>query len=721
MRMTLLSVLLIVAVRTIAVENSIMQTVTPVDNSWRPFVLNWQDSEPTVWDFSRYIEAPAGKYGFLKVKGPYFMAGSHRIRLWGTNLSGPACFPTHEEAIKAARFLRRWGFNAVRLSHLDATWANGLIDYSNNQKLTFNNERFDRFFFFLAELKKNGIYYVIDGRHDFEFKTDEFKNLNDLWRRNGSTLPLSFYPPMQRHHEQYLTHLFKTKNPYTGVILADDTALAGVQFINETFLDKSIARVKTLADLPESFRAEFQANWQTWAASRGLHGDYDSTTSPELRRRFFSWLERRNFQRLYKLYRQDLGIKSPLATTSCYVGAVTLPSATDGDYTEGHAYFSHPHSEEVEYKQQKLKLSRLENQPGYIDNNYHKWLPFMLHQRIGYQPYVVGEWNNCLPERFDGPLLMAAFADVQDFDGIFLFTLAQSSWDKIATRNIGPFVSIGNPSIMINMIPAALAWYGRMIPAAREEIAVTASDATLFGVNNTTSGSDSARTKIMDAEGKAVTVAGEKYRTTIFAENLWLFRLYNCPEVTGIKMPPGTVKRINFTADTRKEFSHQRQQASAEMPITFANGLVTVNTPQWISTWGRLGGKTVKVGPLGVNAESSDFSVTATALDGRPLAASLRILITIGPIGVPRELVMLEKIDSINGRRLARWQMNKTEKEPMAAPIKAELSWIGTGLHCYKVSPGGIKGAAVAVKKTANGISWPLDIENPSWFYLLEH
>jgi hypothetical protein len=704
-------------------KNISLKSCHPVGHDWVPFAIDWTTTQPPVWNFSNYVDAPSGKYGFLQVDGPHFVTGDNRqrIRLWGTNISGPSCFPSHEDAKNVSAFLKRWGFNAVRLAHIDSSWAKGLIDYRDKTQLAFNEERFDRFFFFLAELKKNGIYYVIDGRHGFEFSTVEFKYLDSFWRR-GSCL-LLFSTNMQRYHEKYLRKLFLTRNPYTGLSLVDDPAMAGVQMLNETFLSTSLAKVGKIADIPVPQQTEFQEKWQTWSSLNNLVSGYD--TADEIsRRRFFSWLERGYFQRMKTLYRQELGMKCPIATTSCYVGAFTIPSAVDGDYTEGHVYYSHPKIEEVTFGKDKLKLVRLETDPCYVGGNYLKMLPFLLHQRIGYQPFVVGEWNNCLPERFDGPLLVATFGAIQDFDAMFMYTLAQSDWALIRSRNIGTFPSFENPSIMINMIPAALAWHGHMIPAAAEELAITVPDAMIFGTT-VAKQANAAETKdfgkIMDAAGQVVEPISEKYHYEVFAENLFLFRVFNCPEVPISKILPTQVKRMTYSQRSKEIFPELQKMATARSPIVIRDNIVTVNTPQWISIWGRLGGKTVAVFPLTVTAApDQDFSVTATALDGKSMTDSRKVLITIGTVSMARESVFLEQIDQKNGQRLARWKMSKTENDPMAKPIRASVSFkVGENWQCFRVSTSGVKEERIALSE-ADCITWNLDPVHPSWFFLLE-
>ena len=78
----------------------------PDDSGMFPFVIR-PDVVGTAADMSALLDAPAGKGGFLRRDGEHFVDESgRRVRLNGVNLTGAACFPTHEEAEELKRFFR---------------------------------------------------------------------------------------------------------------------------------------------------------------------------------------------------------------------------------------------------------------------------------------------------------------------------------------------------------------------------------------------------------------------------------------------------------------------------------------------------------------------------------------------------------------------------------------------------------------------------------------
>jgi hypothetical protein len=694
------------------------------DDSWKEFVLNWKSADTPVWNFSDSIPTPAGKFGFIKVDGPEFITSGNNntIRFWGVNISAGSCFPSHEDAESIAKFLRRWGVNAVRFSHIDSEWARGLIDYKN-KNLTFDDEKFDLFFYLIGELKKNGIYYIIDCKHDMVFKTAHFSSIKDyFWKRGGSSFLLTFSQDYNEHFNAYLNELFLRKNPYTGLALADDPALAGVQMINESFLNRYPEKVKTTKDIPELCRNDFVTKWEKWSSEHDLSGNYDENTNPIIRKRFISWLERTNFKRLYKFLRDDLRVKCPIASTSCYVGTITFPSAAEGDYSEGHSYYSHPRGQKISYNGKIERLSYLKLEPSYVGKNYDAMYPFLLQQRIGYQPFVVGEWNNCMSENFSAPLMMTTIGNIQGINGSFLFNLTQMSWSKIDTRNVGMFTSFGKPGIMINMIPAALAWHRNLIPEAKEFLAITVNDSEIFGGTAGSKIEDDDKIKkfgeAVDAQGKVVATK-EPYNYNAFAENEFLFKVFNLPLVPGIKMPPSNVVKIHYSSYSGREYPKSKEQAKKACPVRHQNNQFTVSTPEMVAVWGIIDG-TSEVGALKVVTESKqDFSVTAIALDQKPLAQSKRVLITIGTSSCSKKTIFLDKKDPKTNKTIRRFVYKQGRSESMFKVVDSTLSFAGSRWKCYKVSNIGVKQNQIA-SSNSGSISWKTGKDNDSLFFLLE-
>jgi hypothetical protein len=91
------------------------------DEGWFAFKPAEDDFAPTAIDASRYVEAPAGKHGFLAAKGEVLVfADGTPIRFWGVHVSpwfakakgGKA--ECHRQIDYQVNWMRKLGINLVR-------------------------------------------------------------------------------------------------------------------------------------------------------------------------------------------------------------------------------------------------------------------------------------------------------------------------------------------------------------------------------------------------------------------------------------------------------------------------------------------------------------------------------------------------------------------------------------------------------------------------------
>ena len=76
-------------------------------SKWIPFPA-YADSFPIDIRCAFGNDAPAGKHGFLTVKGNKFVfEDGTPARFWGTNFNSALCFPSHEYAAKVAERIGR--------------------------------------------------------------------------------------------------------------------------------------------------------------------------------------------------------------------------------------------------------------------------------------------------------------------------------------------------------------------------------------------------------------------------------------------------------------------------------------------------------------------------------------------------------------------------------------------------------------------------------------
>lgn len=135
-----------------------------------PFPLS-HESPDNVVSMRGLLDAPAGKYGFLRSEGEHFVHSNGTVRLNGINLTGPAVFPTHGEADALDDRFARFGFNCVRLHFFDCAYSNaigitgcGVFVENEFPRRNLDPERVDRLHYLVASLKKRGIYTDVNLR-----------------------------------------------------------------------------------------------------------------------------------------------------------------------------------------------------------------------------------------------------------------------------------------------------------------------------------------------------------------------------------------------------------------------------------------------------------------------------------------------------------------------------------------------------------------------------
>jgi hypothetical protein len=168
-------------------------------------------------------------------------------------------FPDRAGADRYARQLAMHGYNIARLHFVDAS-----LMFGRQKDFDFDPETLDRIDYLLAALKRNGIYWMIDGLSSWR---GAYGGHDDRWDPGGK-LKLALHLDDEAFaHWQRLVEKFLTRvNPYTGVAPIHDEALALVILVNENSLEFESV-VQDRRGKP-SYDAMFAAPFNRWLARR---------------------------------------------------------------------------------------------------------------------------------------------------------------------------------------------------------------------------------------------------------------------------------------------------------------------------------------------------------------------------------------------------------------------------------------------------------------------
>ncbi len=231
-----------------------------------PFVLPWDDASVSATNVSGWLEAPAGRGGFVSVKDGHLFANGKRLRIFGVNLAFGANFPTHDDAEKIAARMAKFGINCVRFHHMDMQSVPSGIWSKDMQ--TLDPGQLDRLDYFIAQLKAHGIYADLNLHvsRTYPDRPAEEKAGNLNYDAGVDNFDAKMTALQKDYARALLTHV----NPFTKSAYVDEPAVALIEINNENALlaqwnfgglDKAAA----------PYRAELGALWTEWL--RKKYGD----------------------------------------------------------------------------------------------------------------------------------------------------------------------------------------------------------------------------------------------------------------------------------------------------------------------------------------------------------------------------------------------------------------------------------------------------------------
>lgn len=211
------------------------QEANPDTSDW--FVYEYpkaDDVAGTVLDASDLLDAPAGKHGFLvdaDTNRFYFEDGTD-IRFNGMNLAGASTYMEYDDAVETAKRISQSGFNLVRLHLIDSGSRDGIWGRKADGGRVLREDIMDRLCFLFSELKKRGVYMMIDLVISIPLTADmPYADLENIG--SGVKQVSYFAEDLIALQKEYAEQLLGYYNPYTGMCLKDDPALALVALKNE--------------------------------------------------------------------------------------------------------------------------------------------------------------------------------------------------------------------------------------------------------------------------------------------------------------------------------------------------------------------------------------------------------------------------------------------------------------------------------------------------------
>lgn len=628
--------------------------------AFQPFSIDHENRVDGPADVSFLLgDQPAGADGFVTVRDGHLVRGDgRRLRLWGVNLTGwtrgSTLLPPKSEAAKWARIMARHGINAVRFHFLDMPTRTpadeaalepernkaeaegnrfksppaGLIDSTKPVTTDFDPEALDRLDYFVAELKKAGIYSNLNLNVGRRYKPDD--NVPDnaevrLWK--GFTYIGERLIELQYDYaRRLLTHY----NPYTKSEYRHEPAVVTVEIVNENSIYEFWMRnwlrgelkpgaPRYQLDFTPHYAGQLDRMYQEWLAAhrtpaelaeiRRQAGVGEGAPVPRLSRGEFSVagrerfhaeaeflgdVERRFFREFHDFLKRDLDVKSLVIGNADHTywipGQPMLQANSLLDFDDAHVYWQHPAI-------WGARNTAMVNQPA------RSIIQKLSRNAMRGRAFTVSEVNEPNPNEYAAELIpiLAAYGAFQDWDGIYFYTFEPKALPRWQHYVADEFDVTLDPVKMSQMAAGALLFARGDVSAARSTFV---RDYSTAQVNETM--------RLPEAE--------RPFFTPGFPRSLPLRTGSRIGTLTG---EPTT----EFPAEVEPPYRSDTGELAWHVQGD-RNGVVTIDTPRSQALVGYLRDHPLTTKHLKPELKNDFAAVTLSSLTPEPIQRSNRLLLT---------------------------------------------------------------------------------------------
>lgn len=671
----------------------------------RPFPTDWRGGANQAGSVAFLLDAPAGKDGFIRAKdGHLVKPNGARFRLWGVNFTGPASFPSKEEAPIVAAHLAAFGINCVRFHFLDQPAPGGLLDATRNDTRALDRGQTDRFDFFVAELKKRGIYSNINLNVARIYKEgDGVRDHEYLGFAKGLTY---FDERLIFLQKEYARQLLTHHNPYTKTEYRSDPAVVIVELVNENSLIDSWVRGKLLGknthknrdawpDITAGYAADLTRKYHGWLAAKGLPpvprlqpAEFAGASTERFRREATFYLELQDafFEMMCRYLKEELGVKALIVGTSDH-GDLTarhgvLRSTARLDVVDAHSYWQHPR-----YTtgwggafgfRRGFEIANTPMAANPLDSTVVR----LSGSAVAGKPFIVSEVNDPFPSEYacEGIPILAAYGAFQNWDGIFWYNF----------ESIGP--EKWEPSVRL--------WFN--IRADPVKMAQVASGALTFlraDVRPAVHTVTRTYTEEQVAESLRLPAGEAPFYTPGYPRDIPLrhaIRIggFDGPATVLVRSPGGQP----FVSDTNE--------------LTWRKGAVAVDAARTQALVGYSKAFPKALANLSVTVKNGFAAITLVSLDSAPLSQTARMLLTAGSRSGNSGMKWNDRHTS-----LEEWGTAPAIVEPVAGAVTLRNVKGALSIEATPLDGGGRPmGQAIHAKKTPTGWELPIGGVVTVWY-----
>lgn len=690
-------------------------------------------------DMSDLLEKPAGARGFIHVKDGHLATGDgRRWRIWGQNLTFAAPLCDRELAPAIARRLAKSGLNCIRLHHIDHHWPRGILkrspypekDRVHRSSRAFDAEGMARLDWFIACCIEQGIHINFNLNVSRPFSEADGVSQAE-WIGFGKGLTY-FDQQLIVLQKEYAAQLLGHVNPYTGNRYAEEPGVALIELVNENSLLESWLRddlrgeqtepFLAWGDIPSFYAESLDRRWNAWLLRRygdrealqdtwqgglGTSEDPSDSSVRRLRRHefteatamrfrdeatFYAEIERRYFRDMGEYLRGEIGVRQPIIGTRHGPGGLLqLQNTALLDVIDGHCYWQHPRYADANVMRNRWTIT---NSPM-VDQPDHSAVASLSKSKIGGMPYVCTEINEPFPNDYASEFIsiMAAYARLQDWDGLFFYSYADKFPEKSGAEVAigGHFGMSADPVKMAQTALGALVFLRGDVEPAKQVVTRHYPKAWALECMRRRVGDDRHPYSLKDLLGRLSLV----HRTEVSD--------FDAEEVGTdpkcVSLPQGLI-----SSDTGELTWSECE----------GDGAVLIDTPRHQAVIGRKGGRSTS--HMAVDLAVPFSAITLVSCDGQPIAKAKKLLLGTGARVANTGMLWTDE----SRTSLTEWGEAPTRIEPVTGHLALKNLEDATAVRIQRLDERGqVQGEAREAAREEDTFVFKLREEDASVWHLI--
>jgi len=604
----------------------------------------------------RYLnEAIAGESGFVKLaadKESFLKGNGEPLRFWGVNVATKRL--NDQQLQDQGRFLAKRGVNLVRLHE-------SLVPKTPESQFTdLDMETRDRIWRTVAAMKQAGIYVTVSPYWAHIVKPQpnwpvpqSGKNLSGL---------LFFNPELQTAYKAWWRDLLEPVNPYTGIALKDDPAIAYWHLQNEdSLLFWTIQQLQgqDLNQLSQQYGQWLQQKYGSLAKAQGYWGQKATLPTDNLagnqmalypiyeltkpvnansdkgkrladQTQFLTETMAEFNQQMVKFLREEVGVKHLINANNWRTASTPLLndaerySYTPTEIIGVNRYYNGGGHQGEKAGWAIINGDRFANQSVLF---HPLKFPLTLKQVAGH-PLIVSEssWVPPLGYQSEGPLLISAYRSLLGIDGFDWFAMKEPQWRQPSSANgflpsLGKWV-INTPELLGNFPAAALLYRQNYVQLGQP---IVQEQRTLTDLWNRQPALITEEAGFDPNRDRQPEIRSQTGKTQV---NPLAFLVGPVQVRYGVSQGKNQVGNLAPHLQTQQ---NQVRSITGEMTWNYGQGLFTLDAPKAQAVTGFLrNAGPIPLTDVAIASENTYGTAIVVSLDGKEIKNSQKLLVQVG-------------------------------------------------------------------------------------------